>query len=80
MSYSDFQTFSAQAVALDVQEKIELITILVKSLPKTETETDKENEVAKINAVLEKIPESEQLQYCDVGLESVREALKNDTW
>lgn len=56
MSYSDFQTFSAQTVALDVQEKIELITILVKSLPKT----DKENEVAKINAVLEKIPESEQ--------------------
>lgn len=50
MSYSDFQTFSAQSVALDVQEKIELITILVKSLPKT----DKENEVAKINAVFEK--------------------------
>lgn len=80
MSYSDFQTFSAQAVALDVQEKIELITILVKSLPKTEPEADKENEVAKINAVLEKIPELDQLQYCDAGLESVREALKNDTW
>lgn len=54
MSYSDFQTFSDHAVALDVQKKIELITILVKSLSKTEPETDKENEVAKINAVLEK--------------------------
>lgn len=33
-----------------------------------------------INAVLVQIPDSEQLQYSDVGLESVREALKNDSW
>lgn len=83
MSYADFQTFSNQAVALDVQEKIELITILVKSLPQSgqkANEVNRENEVEKINSVLEKIPEYEQLQYCDAGLESVREALKNDTW
>lgn len=80
MSYVDFQTFSSQAVALDVQEKIELITILVKSLPQSEQAPNRENEVKKINSVLAKIPEYEQLQYCDAGLESVREALKNDTW
>lgn len=38
------------------------------------------SDVEKINAVLDKIPESEQFLYCDAGLESVREALKNDSW
>ena len=39
-----------------------------------------ESGVEKINAVLAKIPDSEQVQYCGAGLESVREALRNDTW
>ena len=39
-----------------------------------------ENNVQKINAVLDKIPDEEQLAYCDVGIETVREALKNDSW
>lgn len=80
MSYSDFQVFADQAVALDVQEKIELITILVKSLPKNESDSDKKQKIEKINSVLAKIPENEQLEYCDAGLETVRETLKNDTW
>ncbi|MGN0731444.1 MAG: hypothetical protein ACI4MA_05985 [Treponema sp.] len=80
MSYTDFKAFSNQAVALDVDEKIELITILVKSLPQKKTDSNKEQKIKKINSILAKIPESEQLAYADVGLNTVREALKNDTW
>lgn len=80
MSYADFQSFSNQAVALDVQERIELITILVKSLPQEKKITSEDDEIKKINSVLAKIPEYEQLEYCNVGLETVREALKNDAW
>lgn len=80
MSYEEFQSFASRAIALDVQERIELITVLVKSLPQQEAKEDRAQEVSKINAVLAKIPESEQLQYCDAGLECVRETLKNDTW
>ena len=80
MSYAEFQTFAQQAVLLDVPERIELITFLVKSLPQAQAKPMDKTEVERINAVLEKIPVSEQMQYCDVGLESVREALKNDSW
>ncbi|MBR1721938.1 MAG: hypothetical protein IJ727_05580 [Treponema sp.] len=80
MSYAEFQTFAQQAVLLDVPERIELITFLVKSLPQAQAKPTDKTEVEKINAVLEKIPVSEQMQYCDAGLESVREALKNDSW
>ena len=52
--------------------KVEALSAKKKALQK--------NEVEKINAVLAKIPDSEQMQYCDVGLESVREALRNDSW
>ena len=80
MSYAEFQTFAQKAVSLDVPERIELITFLVKSLPQAEVKPTDKTAVEKINAVLEKISATEQLQYCDAGLESVREALKNDSW
>ncbi len=80
MSYAEFQAFANQAVALDVQERIELITFLVKSLPQARVKPDNDYEVEKINSVLARIPVSEQLEYCDAGIASVREALKNDSW
>ena len=80
MSYAEFQAFANQAVALDVQERIELITFLVKSLPQARVKPDNDYEVEKINSVLARIPVSEQLEYCDAGIVSVREALKNDSW
>ena len=47
---------------------------------KNQTEATKEQQVKQINSVLSEISLSEQTFYCDAGLESVREALKNDTW
>lgn len=79
MSYTEFQAFANQAVALAVQERIELITVLVKSLPQAEQPSDKERQIERINAVLAQVSEAEQTAYCDAGLESVREALKNDS-
>jgi len=43
-------------------------------------ELSKSERIKKINETLAKIPQEEQLSYCDVGIESVREALKNDAW
>ncbi len=80
MSYAEFQTFANQAITLDVPERIELITFLVKSLQQSSVKDDNQLEVEKVNAVLAKIPQSEQLMYCNAGLESVREGLRNDTW
>ncbi len=64
MSYAEFQTFANQAIALDVKERIELITFLVKSLAETESTKNSQIEVEKINAVLAKIPVSEQIENC----------------
>ena len=47
---------------------------------KSESLSKKEEKIQKINKILSKIPQNEQLLYCDVGIETVREALKNDTW
>lgn len=81
MSYAKLQTFAKQAAMLDVNDRIELITLLVKSLPNgAKQKMSDQKKIAMINSVLDKIPESEQIQYSDVGLESVREALKNDSW
>lgn len=81
MSYAKLQIFAKQAAMLDVNDRIELITLLVKSLPNgTKQKMSDQKKIAMINSVLDKIPESEQIQYSDAGLESVREALKNDSW
>ncbi len=81
MSYAKLQTFAKQAAMLDVNDRIELITLLVKSLPNgAKQKMSDQKKIAMINSVLDKIPESEQIQYSDAGLESVREALKNDSW
>ena len=47
---------------------------------KNQAQKTQAQKVAEVNSVLAKIPLSEQTLYCDAGLESVREALKNDTW
>lgn len=81
MSYAKLQTFAKQAAMLDVNDRIELITLLVKSLSNgAKQKMSDQKKIAMINSVLDKIPESEQIQYSDAGLESVREALKNDSW
>ena len=63
----------------EINAFFDLLSYKVSALSQKSKSVDK-NEVEKINAVLDKIPVSEQLQYCDAGLETVREALKNDSW
>lgn len=55
------------------QKKLDALNAVVGIIPKN-------SDVEKINAILDKIPENEQMQYCDAGLQTVREALKNDSW
>ena len=80
MSQTELQAFVQKAITLDVQERIELINFLVKSLPLTEIKSDNIDDIKKINSILKKIETSEQLEYCNIGIHTVREALKNDTW
>ena len=80
MSQTELQAFVQKAITLDVQEKIELINFLVKSLPLTEIKSDNIDDIKKINSILKKIETSEQLEYCNIGMQTVREALKNDSW
>lgn len=80
MSHAELQAFAQRAITLDVQERIELITFLVKSLPQSEIKNTKNDDISRINSILQKIETSQQLEYCNVGIEAVREALKNDSW
>ena len=80
MSHAELQAFAQKAITLDIQDRIELITFLVKSLPQSEIKNTKNDDISKINSILQKIETSQQLEYCNVGIESVREALKNDAW
>lgn len=83
MSANELRTFESQLKLLSYAEKLAVMEFLVKLL-KEHQKSDEENivasEVDKINAVLEKIPEAEQTELCDAGLEAVRESLKNDSW
>lgn len=72
----DFMSY-AQIIAL--KHKVDAVFQKMTNQQSTET-TYSKSKVDEINSVLAKIPQEEQLQYCDVGIESVREALKNDTW
>ena len=80
MPYAEFQMFLQQAIALDVRERIELIVSLVRSLSKEEMGLHEDFEVGSVNAILDRISASSQLDYCNVGLDGMREALKNDAW
>ena len=51
---------------------------LPRALSKEETGLHEDFEVGSVNAILDRISASGQLDYCNVGLEGVREALKND--
>jgi len=63
----------------EINAFFDLLSYKVSALSSKSQSVDKD-EVQKINAVLDKIPVAEQMQYCDAGLESVREALRNDSW
>ncbi len=63
----------------EINAFFDLLSYKVSALSEKKKSTDK-TEVEKINSVLDKISPTEQMQYCDVGLETVREALKNDSW
>ena len=63
----------------EINAFFDLLSYKVSALAAKKKSVDK-SEVEKINAILDKIPLSEQMQYCDAGLETVREALKNDSW
>ena len=83
MSAKELKQFESQLELLSYAEQLAIIEFLAKLLQKRQKENINETskfEVEKINAVLEKIPESKQLEFCDAGLESVREALEKDTW
>ncbi|MBR4005001.1 MAG: hypothetical protein IKI90_04055 [Treponema sp.] len=77
------RNFENQLKLLSYAEQLAILDFLSNLLQKRQEDNSKNNtelEIEKINAVLDKIPETEQIEYCDVGLESVREALKNDSW
>ena len=83
MSAMELRNFERQLELLSYTEQLAILEYLAKLLQKkhgtAENAGDAMN-VERINAVLDRIPDSEQLAYCDAGLESVREALKNDSW
>ncbi len=79
----ELRNFENQLKLLSYAEQLAILDFLSNLLQKRQEDNSKNNtelEIEKINAVLDKIPETEQIEYCDVGLESVREALKNDSW
>ena len=83
MSAKELRNFENQLELLSYAEQLAILEFLAKLLQRQQkgnVSTNIQNEVAKINAVLDKIPESEQMEFCDAGLETVREALKNDSW
>ena len=83
MSAMELRNFERQLELLSYSEQLAIIEFLAKLLQNGQKKMEKpevSTDVEKINAVLDKIPVSEQLEYCDAGLESVREALKNDSW
>ena len=83
MSAKELRNFENQLELLSYAEQLAILEFLAKLLQRQQkgnVSTNTQNEVAKINAVLDKIPESEQMEFCDAGLETVREALKNDSW
>lgn len=83
MSAKELKNFEDQLEHLSFTEQLAILEFLAKLLQKQQKVNSKSNinsDVKKINAVLDKIPETEQMEYCDLGLQTVREALKNDTW
>ena len=83
MSAQELRNFERQLELLSYTEQLAIIAFLAKLLQKQQKDNSNystKDEVEQINAVLDKISESEQLEYCDAGLETVREALKNDSW
>ena len=83
MSAKELRNFENQLELLSYTEQLAILEFLAKLLQRQQKQTLSsytQNEVDKINAVLDKIPESEQMEFCDAGLKTVREALKNDSW
>ena len=85
MSDAMVSDFEQKASVLNYEETLSVISFLIEKLktlkPQVNTkEITHEQQVEQINSVLAKILVSEQLEYCDAGLETVREALKNDSW
>lgn len=70
-----------ECLTLEQQQSVfDFINFLLYKNETMDTKSKKQNDIEKINKVLEKISITEQLEYCDAGLQTVREALKNDTW
>lgn len=83
MSAMELRNFERQLELLSYTEQLAIIEYLAKLLQKRHGTVENAGDITdveKINAVLDRIPDAEQLAYCDAGLESVREALKNDSW
>ena len=85
MSDAMVSDFEQKASVLNYEETLSVISFLINKLKTLKPQSNAkeithEQQVEQINSVLAKIPVSEQLEYCDAGLESVREALKNDSW
>lgn len=83
MSAMELRNFERQLELLSYTEQLAILEYLAKLLQKKHSTAENAGDamnVERINAVLDRIPDSEQLAYCDAGLESVREALKNDSW
>ena len=54
--------------------------LLSKKAEQTDSEQIDKAEVERINAVYSKIPENEQIAFCKASMQTMWEAVKNDTW
>ena len=81
MSDAMVSDFEQKASVLNYEETLSIISFLINKLKTLKPQSNAkeithEQQVEHINSVLAKIPVSEQLEYCDAGLETVSQALR----
>ncbi len=85
MSDVAYDYFNSELDKLDIPslqeifDKVQRLLLSKKAEQADEAQIDKA-EVERINAVYSKIPENEQLASCHASMQTMWEAVKNDSW
>ena len=85
MSDFAYDYFNSELDKLDIPslqeilDKVQRLLLSKKAEQSNEAQIDKA-EVERINAVYSKIPENEQLTSCQASMQTMWEAVKNDSW
>lgn len=74
MNMYNMLDYSEKKIVLDL-----IYSLAVRANPSVKSQIKSEN-AKKMEKVYSKISEQEQLEFCDAGLESLRELTKNDSW